>query len=84
MKEHLLLAVFVLCGGILLLLSLKKYKLRFTVLSALLGAAALAAADLMSGFFDFNIPLNAFTLAVSALGGIPGVILLNVLSVLMK
>ena len=80
--EHLLLVCFAVTGGILFLYMLKKSKIRFGLLSACTGIAALIAADLICGFFDFNLPMNAFSLCVSAVGGIPGVILLNILTVL--
>ena len=80
--DHLLLVSSAVTGGILLLYMLKKCKLRFGILSACTGIAALFAADLICGFFDFNLPINAFSLCISAIGGIPGVILLNILTVL--
>ena len=81
--EHLLLTLFAAVGGILVLLTIKKFKLRFGVLSAFTGIAALIAADLICGFFDFNLPMNAFSITVAAIGGIPGVILLNMLTVML-
>ena len=80
--DHLLLVSSAVTGCILLLFMLKKCKLRFGLLSACTGIAALFAADLICGFFNFNLPMNAFSLCVSAIGGIPGVILLNIFTVL--
>ena len=80
--KYLLTTMLAVTGGVILIYSLKKCKIRYSILSVLTGIAALFAADVISGFFDFNIPINAFTLGVSAVGGIPGVILLNIMSIL--
>lgn len=82
--EHFLLILFAVCGGILLIFAIKKCRLRHLLLSAGSGLAALIAADLIGGFFDYNLPLNVFSVSLSALGGLPGVILLNLLSVLFR
>ena len=78
--EHLLLTVSAALGGVILIYGIKRFKLRFMLLSAFCGFAALIAADLICGFFDFNLPVNAFSIAFSAVGGLPGVILLNVMN----
>lgn len=82
--EHLLTVIFAVCGAILLLFILKKGKLRFFLLSAFSGIAALFAADLICSYFNFSIPVNPFTVLLGAVGGLPGVILLNILSVLFR
>ena len=82
--DHMLLVSFAVTGGILFLYTLKRCRLRFAMLSACSGIAALIAADLVCGYFDFNLPINIFSLAVSAIGGIPGVILLNVLTAMFR
>ena len=79
--DHLLLIMLTLCGGILLLYTLKKCKFKYFLLSALSGMAALIATDLIGNFISMHLPLNPFSIAVSALGGLPGVILLNILHV---
>ena len=84
MNSHLLVCVLAAMGGILILYAYRKCSLKYWVLTALCGVAALIAADLVCGFFEFDMPLNAFTLSVSAVGGIPGVILLNILKAVMK
>ena len=78
--EHLLLTACCGCGLALIIYGAKKIKLRYMILSALTGIAALYAADLICGFFNCGLAVNVFTLGVSALGGIPGVILLNILN----
>ena len=82
--KNLLLAAFAAFGGVIILFGLRRYKLRFLLLSALCGFAALLAADFICGLFDFNLPINAFSIAVSAVGGLPGVILLNALTAFFK
>ena len=82
--EHLLITVFAAFGGILLIYLMKKRRLRWGILSALTGLAGLFAADLLSGFFDFNIPMNVLSLSAAAIGGIPGVILINLLNVMFR
>ena len=84
MRSHLLIAALILCGLTVLIYVMKRIRLRYFLLSALSGAAALIAADLICGLFDFSLPVNVFTLCVSACGGIPGVILLNILFVFFR
>ena len=84
MNDHLLLLILCVAGSAVLAASLKKNGPMIPLLSALCGIAALFAADLVCGFFDMNLPVNAFTLGVSAVFGMPGVILLNILNVMLK
>ena len=74
---------FGIAGAAVFLYSLGGGRLRPLLLSALSGIAAFFAADFLSGFLPIRLPLNAFTLAVSALGGLPGVMLLNILFAIM-
>ena len=76
---HLIALLFGAAGAVVLLYALFGGRLRWLLVSALSGAAAFFAADFLSAFLPIQLPLNAFTLAVSALGGLPGVVLLNVL-----
>ena len=76
----LLAAAGLLCLGY----AIKKTRLRTALLSALSGIAALFAADLVCTAFGGNLAMNAFTLTVSAVGGIPGVVLLNLLTALFR
>lgn len=69
-------------GAVCAAYALKKTKLRTMALSALTGVAALLGADLLCAVFGANLPLNGFTLAAAAVGGAPGVILLNLLTAL--
>ena len=82
--DHLLLILLSVCGSILLIYTLKKSKLRYFLLSAFSGVAALIGADLIGGLFDFNLPLNALSVSLGAMGGLPGVILLNILTVFFR
>ena len=79
-----LLLLFGIAGAILLLYTLKRIRLRYALLSALSGIAAFFAADFVCSFLELHVPVNAFSLAVSALGGIPGVTLLHVLCALFR
>ncbi len=79
-----LILIFAVAGISVLTYAVKKIRLRFLFLSALSGVAAFFAADFICSFIDFQLPLNAFSLAVSAVGGIPGVILLNLMMALMR
>lgn len=80
--KNALLILFSVLGGIIILFAIKKLKIKYLLLSAFSGLAALFAADFVCSFFNMSIPLNAFSMSVSAVGGIPGVILLNILNVL--
>ena len=52
------------------------------LLNALVGFLLLFLANLISGFFDFSIPINLITCLISGIFGIPGVIFLVVLKLL--
>ena len=54
---------------------------RSLLVSALCGAAGLAAVALLSPLTGFSLPLNTFTAGCSVILGLPGVILLLVLNV---
>ena len=82
--EHALLILLIVCGAIMLMIAVKTCRLRHLLLSAASGTVALVAADLLCAFFDFNLPMNVFTLLLSALGGLPGVILLNLLTIIFR
>lgn len=73
------LLIFIVFGLILSVFALKKVRPGSILLSAVSGTAAFLAADWLGSFFSFGLPLNAFTFSVSALGGIPGVILITLL-----
>lgn len=70
----------ILCAVITGIFMLKKMPLPTIALCLLSGIAALFAADVMMSLYGNNMPLNALTIGISALGGIPGVILLILLN----
>ena len=78
-----LVLLFAAAGGVVLLYAVRKRCLRFLLLSAAAGIAAFFAADLAGSLFSFGLPLNAFTLAACAVGGVPGVILLCLLPLIL-
>ncbi len=71
--------LFIAAGAVILLWMMKARRPGTALLSAAFGAAALLAANLLSAFIPLSMPLNTFTLFVSAIGGIPGVILLHLM-----
>ncbi|MBR0509799.1 MAG: pro-sigmaK processing inhibitor BofA family protein [Clostridia bacterium] len=71
-------------GALIVLWAFRTKQIGGLVLSGLAGVAGLVAADLISGLFDFNIPLNALTIGMSAVGGLPGCILVNVMQIIFR
>lgn len=69
-------------GGSVILLSMLRSKrfLSAFLLSGVQGIAAFFAVNFAGGFFSVHLPLNWGHLAVSAVGGTPGVILLLLLN----
>ncbi len=71
-------------GGALILAAMagsRKF-FRTLLLSALQGIAAFFAVNFIGSFFGISLPLNIPSLALSALGGIPGVVLLLLMQAL--
>ena len=67
---------------IILTVSFKsKHFFKSVLLTALSGLTGLFAVYVISLFTPLSLPVNIFTASVSALGGIPGVIILLVTSV---
>lgn len=68
------------CFSIIILIVMIRSKRFFSslFLSALSGCAALFGLNLMSEFLGFSLSLNPVTLAISCVGGIPGVVMLLV------
>ncbi len=66
------------CSGIIILIVMLKSKhfIKAFLLSAVQGAAALFAVNLISAATGFEIAVNPITLSISALGGTAGVIML--------
>lgn len=76
-------AVLAIGGGVILLSMLRtKRAVSAVLLSCVQGLAAFFAANFAGGFFGVHLPLNWGHLAVSAVGGTPGVILLLLLNTL--
>jgi hypothetical protein len=78
-----LLLLLVIAGAIALVFAFRRVKLRYFLLSAAAGILALIGADFVCSFFHFNLPLNALSLMLAAVGGIPGVILYNVMAIVL-
>lgn len=71
-------------GIFLIIFMLRKLSLGKILLSVFSGLAALFCCDLIMSFTGTNgMPVNPYTLTISALGGIPGVILLVLLKMLL-
>ncbi len=69
----------ILCAIITGIFMIKKMPPRTVLLCLFSGIAALIAADVMMSLYGKNMPLNVYTISISALGGIPGVIMLILL-----
>lgn len=65
-------------SGIVILITMLRTKRFFTMLflTALQGLAAFFAVNFVGGFFGVHLAMNGGHLGISALGGMPGVILL--------
>lgn len=61
-------------------LSRKKHPVKRALLSMIIGALALTAVDLCSGFTGVYIPISLLSIMVSVIGGVPGVALMLVLN----
>lgn len=72
-------SALIVCALITGIFIIKKLPPLYSLICPLHGIAALIAADVMLSLYSQNMPINALTLAVSAFGGIPGVILLVLL-----
>lgn len=73
-------------AGLAILLAMLRSKRFFTalILTALEGVAALFAADFIGSFIGVNLPVNGYTAAFCALGGIPAVIFLLIADVILR
>lgn len=73
----LLAAAIIISVIIILTVSFKsKHFLKSVLLTALSGLTGLFAVYVLSWFTPLSLPVNLFTASVSAIGGIPGVIML--------
>ena len=81
-------AVYVVLGiaGLFILISMVRSGRFFSalIITALQGIIALFSADFIGSFIGVNLSVNAFTITLSALGGIPAVILLLISGVLFR
>ena len=72
--------ILITAGLALLVFAVKKINPGAVLLSAALGLSALFAADIVLGFMQLNLPVNACTLLCAAVGGVPGAILVTLLN----
>lgn len=70
------LLLFLITGSVELIYTIKKIKPNCAILSSLSGIISLIAVNYIGTYIGLHIPINLFSLAVSALGGIPAVTLL--------
>ena len=81
-------AVYVVMGiaGLFILISMVRSGRFFSalIITALQGVTALFSADFIGSFIGVNLSVNAFTITLSALGGIPAVILLLISGALFR
>ena len=81
-------AVYVVMGiaGLFILISMVRSGRFFSalIITALQGITALFSADFIGSFIGVNLSVNAFTITLSALGGIPAVILLLISGALFR
>ena len=75
--------IMITAGFVPFFFALRKLRLGMILLSGAAGIASLCAADLLMSFCQLNLPVNPFTVACSAIGGVPGTILLLLLNVLL-
>lgn len=66
-------------SSIIILLIFKKLKFSQILFAVLSGIAALLCCDVIMSLFGHNMPINIYTVSLSAFGGIPAVILLVLL-----
>lgn len=84
MAQTLGLFVAALCtGGVLAVLHKMKHPLVAALTSAVCGAAALGAVNLLAGFTGITIALNYATAFAAVVLGVPGVVLLLILRLLL-
>lgn len=80
---NILFALIIISGIILVIFMLRRLKFTQIFLCLCSGMAALFCSDfIMSMTGILYMPINIYTMAISAIGGIPGVILLVLLDIL--
>lgn len=78
-------AVFVISSVIIIFMMYKTgHIIKSVLLSTLQGVSALFAVNFIGGFLCIHLPLNAFSVVSSAVGGLPGVIFLLVYDLFVK
>ena len=81
---NLLFTLLIISGAIILIFMIKRLSPGKIFLSFASGLCALFCCDLVMSFLSTEgMPINPYTLTISALGGIPGVILLVLLKMLL-
>ena len=81
---NLLFVLLTVAGAILIIFMIKKLTIGKIFLSVASGLCALFCCDLVMSFISSGgMPINPYTLTISALGGIPGVTLLVLLRMLL-
>ena len=80
--------VWLLCGAVLCFSIVAWFKsghpLRAMLLSAVTGTAGLSALYLLQQLCGVGLPVNEVTIGVSAVGGVPGVILLLMTQLILR
>jgi len=81
-------AIYIVLGifGFIIIISMfrtKKFLLSL-FMTALQGIASLIAANFIGGFFGVHLSVNAFSLGVCSLGGLPGTVMLLITDTLFK
>ncbi len=71
--------LFFFVSALVILCIYRKLTLAQIILSVLSGIAAIISCDVIMSFAGNNMPINIYTVAISAVGGIPFVILLVLL-----
>ena len=78
--------IFLIAAGVLIITSMLRSKRFFSalILTAIEGISALFAVDWIGSFICVNLPVNAYTAAFCALGGIPAVIFMLIADVILR
>ena len=80
---NILFTLLIAAGIVLIIFMIRKLRFTQILLSMCSGIAALFCCDFLTSMTGLiSMPVNAYTLGISAIGGIPGVILLVLLDIL--
>ena len=79
-------AIYIVLGifGFIIIISMFRTKKLSLFMTALQGIASLIAANFIGGFFGVHLSVNAFSLGVCGLGGLPGTVMLLITDTLFK